>query len=75
VHGLVAGDTDPGIKTIIPPRAEVKISCRLVPNQNPEEDPEAGAGLPEEAQSRREGGDRELDVPLPGRRKARWPTR
>jgi acetylornithine deacetylase/succinyl-diaminopimelate desuccinylase-like protein len=35
VHGLVGGYTGPGIKTVIAPRAEVKISCRLVPNQNP----------------------------------------
>ncbi len=36
VHGLVGGYTGPGIKTIIPPRAEIKVSCRLVPNQSGE---------------------------------------
>jgi len=35
VHGLVGGYTGPGIKTVIPPSAEVKVSFRLVPNQNP----------------------------------------
>jgi acetylornithine deacetylase/succinyl-diaminopimelate desuccinylase-like protein len=34
LHGLVGGYTGPGIKTIIPPRAEIKVSCRLVPRQN-----------------------------------------
>lgn len=36
VHGLVGGYTGPGLKTIVPPRGELKITCRLVPNQNPD---------------------------------------
>jgi acetylornithine deacetylase/succinyl-diaminopimelate desuccinylase-like protein len=36
VHGIVGGYTGPGVKTVIPPRAEAKCSTRLVPNQNPD---------------------------------------
>ncbi len=35
VHGVVGGYSGPGVKTIVPHRAEAKISMRLVPNQNP----------------------------------------
>ncbi|HSP07157.1 MAG TPA: M20/M25/M40 family metallo-hydrolase [Acidobacteriota bacterium] len=34
-HGLVGGYSGPGVKTVVPPRAELKFSCRLVPNQDP----------------------------------------
>lgn len=34
VHGVVGGYTGPGIKTAIPPRAEVKLSCRLAPGMD-----------------------------------------
>jgi acetylornithine deacetylase/succinyl-diaminopimelate desuccinylase-like protein len=36
VHGLVGGYTGPGIKTIVPHRAEAKLSTRLVPDQRPQ---------------------------------------
>jgi acetylornithine deacetylase/succinyl-diaminopimelate desuccinylase-like protein len=36
VHGVVGGYQGPGLKSIVPPRAEAKASCRLVPIQNPE---------------------------------------
>ncbi|HEX6738515.1 MAG TPA: M20/M25/M40 family metallo-hydrolase [Vicinamibacteria bacterium] len=36
VHGVVGGFSGPGLKAVVPPRAEVKVSCRLVPHQRPE---------------------------------------
>ena len=35
VHGVVGGYSGPGVKTIVPHRAEAKISMRLVPDQSP----------------------------------------
>lgn len=37
IHGFVGGYTGPGVKTSIPPRAEAKVSMRLVPDQEPAE--------------------------------------
>lgn len=34
VHGVVGGYSGVGIKTAVPPRAEVKMSCRLVPGMD-----------------------------------------
>lgn len=35
VHGFVGGYQGPGVKTAVPPTGELKISMRLVPDQNP----------------------------------------
>ena len=35
VHGLVGGHQGPGVKTVVPPYGELKISMRLVPDQHP----------------------------------------
>ncbi|HXE72463.1 MAG TPA: dipeptidase [Candidatus Nitrosotenuis sp.] len=37
VNGLLSGYTGQGAKTVIPHRAMAKVSCRLVPDQDPEE--------------------------------------
>ncbi len=35
VHGLAGGYVGPGVKTVVPPFGELKVSMRLVPNQRP----------------------------------------
>jgi acetylornithine deacetylase/succinyl-diaminopimelate desuccinylase-like protein len=35
IHGFAGGYSGPGIKTIVPPMAEAKVSMRLVPRQDP----------------------------------------
>jgi len=35
VNGLISGYTGVGPKTIVPAQATIKLTCRLVPNQNP----------------------------------------
>ena len=37
VHGMPGGFTAPGAKTVIPARAQAKVSMRLVPNQDPDD--------------------------------------
>lgn len=36
INGIVGGHIKEGVKTVIPAKAIGKLSCRLVPNQNPE---------------------------------------
>ena len=35
VHGLVGGHAGHGVKTVVPPSGQLKVSMRLVPNQDP----------------------------------------
>ncbi len=59
VHGIAGGYQDEGIKTIVPPYAEAKVSMRLVPPQDPDECVRLLAAHVQEAQSRRRGDARE----------------
>ena len=54
IHGVVGGYTGPGIKTVIPPRADGEDLLPPRPESGPAEDPEARQGVREGAQSGRE---------------------
>jgi len=46
VNGLWSGYTGEGAKTVLPSKAGVKLSCRLVPDQDPDRIAAAGGGPP-----------------------------
>ena len=53
VNGLLSGYTGEGAKTVLPSKAMAKVSCRLVPDQNPAGDRRKDSSSARERRSRR----------------------
>jgi acetylornithine deacetylase/succinyl-diaminopimelate desuccinylase-like protein len=55
VNGLLSGYTGEGAKTVLPSHAMAKVSCRLVPDQDPAEDRTAGRAACAQCHAARRG--------------------
>ena len=67
VHGLAGGYQGPGLKSVVPARGELKVSCRLAPGQ----DPDRIAALVS-AFARKHNPDVVVEVMAPGSKASRW---
>ncbi|MCI0588433.1 MAG: M20/M25/M40 family metallo-hydrolase [Planctomycetes bacterium] len=67
VHGLVGGHQGPGLKAVVPARAELKASCRLAPGQDPARVAALVAGF-----ARRHNRDVDVEVAPGGSPATRW---
>jgi acetylornithine deacetylase/succinyl-diaminopimelate desuccinylase-like protein len=55
IHGLAGGYQGPGLKSVVPARAELKASCRLVPGQDPDRIAARSLGAHRSPRPRRQG--------------------
>lgn len=69
VHGLAGGHQGPGLKSIVPARGELKVSCRIVPGQDP-----GRIGTLVSVFARRHNPDVKVEVTPGGSPAVRWDT-
>ena len=53
VNGMLSGYTGEGAKTVLPAKSMAKVSCRLVPDQDPDDDRATAESACEEVSRRR----------------------